>query len=240
MHFTVQIVLWTVLSGTPGISASQTTATRKAAVTPSAAEPWVGAYEAEVSYGTDLVQEAVALCFEIQNQMAVAKGDTSLGAKLDTSAAGVGSSGVAVVKGDQTPVTAADFAIQGFISDALKEAFPNDLFMGEEDGAELRADPALCGQALDLARQLRANFAQRPKQAGAENGVLSEASFLVAVDRGVEPPKGDNDGEEPARSAAGASGSWIRSMGPRASSRASSVLLDWPCAMRGAGRPCAR
>ena len=44
--------------------------------------------------------------------------------------------GVSLIKaGDDTPVTAADFAIQGMISWLLRMEFPHDRFMGEEDAA---------------------------------------------------------------------------------------------------------
>jgi 3'(2'), 5'-bisphosphate nucleotidase len=41
-------------------------------------------------------------------------------------------------KKDRSPVTIADYAAQAVICHALKEAFPNDPIVGEEDAAELR------------------------------------------------------------------------------------------------------
>ena len=39
---------------------------------------------------------------------------------------------------DRSPVTIADYASQAVICHALKEAFPDDPIVGEEDAAELR------------------------------------------------------------------------------------------------------
>ena len=43
-----------------------------------------------------------------------------------------------ISKGDRTPVTVADFGAQALISHHLKNAFPNDLLVGEEDSRLLR------------------------------------------------------------------------------------------------------
>ncbi len=45
-------------------------------------------------------------------------------------------------KDDQSPVTVADFASQAVVARALREAFPGDALVGEEDASALRADPA--------------------------------------------------------------------------------------------------
>ncbi|ERT01207.1 3'(2'),5'-bisphosphate nucleotidase [Sporothrix schenckii ATCC 58251] len=42
------------------------------------------------------------------------------------------------------PVTIGDFAIQALLTASLHAAFPNDIFVGEEDASALRADPVLC------------------------------------------------------------------------------------------------
>jgi hypothetical protein len=85
--------------------------TTSAAATPAA---WGGEFAAEAAFAASLVQGAVALCLEVQAAMAVSKGDDSLGATVSASAA---ASGIAAVKGDATPVTAADFGIQGFVAE---------------------------------------------------------------------------------------------------------------------------
>ncbi|CAK7210558.1 hypothetical protein SCUCBS95973_000825 [Sporothrix curviconia] len=42
------------------------------------------------------------------------------------------------------PVTIGDFAIQALLTCSLHAAFPDDLFVGEEDASALRSDPVLC------------------------------------------------------------------------------------------------
>ncbi|CAK7216683.1 hypothetical protein SBRCBS47491_002911 [Sporothrix bragantina] len=42
------------------------------------------------------------------------------------------------------PVTIGDFAIQALLTSSLHSAFPDDLFVGEEDASALRSDPVLC------------------------------------------------------------------------------------------------
>mmetsp|Transcript_65874 Transcript_65874/g.189538 ORF Transcript_65874/g.189538 Transcript_65874/m.189538 type:complete len:335 (-) Transcript_65874:460-1464(-) len=83
------------------------------------------------------------------------------------------STGMAYIKpGDSTPVTAADFAIQGLISTMLQEQFPNDYFMGEEDAHDLRSNEELCALALALSAKF--------------GGPSEREAFLKAVDRGLE------------------------------------------------------
>ncbi|MBD3673384.1 MAG: 3'(2'),5'-bisphosphate nucleotidase [Planctomycetaceae bacterium] len=49
-----------------------------------------------------------------------------------------GIDGEAISKDDRSPVTIADFASQAVVCRALKDAFPDDPIIGEEDAAELR------------------------------------------------------------------------------------------------------
>ncbi|CAK7233555.1 hypothetical protein SEUCBS140593_008641 [Sporothrix eucalyptigena] len=42
------------------------------------------------------------------------------------------------------PVTIGDFAIQALLTASLHAAFPDDVFVGEEDASALRTDPVLC------------------------------------------------------------------------------------------------
>ena len=120
----------------------------------------------------DIVTEAVKLCREVQSSLATAKDQAdSLGTSLKTSDDQTSSQ-----KADDTPVTAADFAIQGYFAARLKEKFPKDYFLGEEDASSLRNDPVLLGTAIDFAKRLY----------GSSVSTLSEESFLVSVDRGVE------------------------------------------------------
>jgi 3'-phosphoadenosine 5'-phosphosulfate (PAPS) 3'-phosphatase len=57
-----------------------------------------------------------------------------------TMSAGEMQKGISLLKeGDSTPVSAADFAIQGLVSEALQKSFPHDRFMGE---AAARSPPS--------------------------------------------------------------------------------------------------
>ena len=55
-----------------------------------------------------------------------------------------------VSKDDKSPVTAADFAAQALLIAALRDAFPGDRFVGEEDSRELRKDPNLVAWVYEL------------------------------------------------------------------------------------------
>jgi 3'(2'), 5'-bisphosphate nucleotidase len=46
--------------------------------------------------------------------------------------------GESILKGDRSPVTIADFGSQAIICNLIKEKFPNDIIVAEEDSAELR------------------------------------------------------------------------------------------------------
>mmetsp|Transcript_33640 Transcript_33640/g.77653 ORF Transcript_33640/g.77653 Transcript_33640/m.77653 type:complete len:332 (+) Transcript_33640:77-1072(+) len=86
-----------------------------------------------------------------------------------TSAQMEASAGLSSLKaGDGTPVTAADFAIQAIVSNALAKWFPSDAFMGEEDAGDLRTDSALRALTQRLSG-------------------LPEGEMLDAIDRGVQP-----------------------------------------------------
>lgn len=55
-----------------------------------------------------------------------------------------------VQKEDFSPVTVADFAIQALLTATIKDAFPEDRFVGEEDASDLRQNPALLNRVWDL------------------------------------------------------------------------------------------
>lgn len=55
-----------------------------------------------------------------------------------------------ISKDDRSPVTIADFAAQALIIRALRDAFPNDGFLGEEDSAVLRANRTLSTKVYEL------------------------------------------------------------------------------------------
>lgn len=55
-----------------------------------------------------------------------------------------------IEKDDLSPVTVGDFAIQALLAATLRAAFPADGFVGEEDAAEVRTNPALLDRIWDL------------------------------------------------------------------------------------------
>jgi len=143
-------------------------------------EEWAGEYAGEAKVAASLVNTAVDLCLEVQASMAVA--EASIGTQVESTEA---MSGVASVKADETPVTALDFGLQGFFSDRLLAAFPDDRFMGEEDAADLRADADLAAAALDVATKCCCE----------KEPTLAMESFLAAVDRGVQEEE-DKEGRK--------------------------------------------
>lgn len=58
-----------------------------------------------------------------------------------------------VAKEDQSPVTVADFAAQALLIAGLRQAFPDDSFVGEEDAMQLRRDPALVSAVYGLVQR---------------------------------------------------------------------------------------
>lgn len=59
-----------------------------------------------------------------------------------------------ISKADQSPVTVADFAAQALIISALRAAFPNDSFVGEETADVLREDVALRERVYQLVQSV--------------------------------------------------------------------------------------
>lgn len=55
-----------------------------------------------------------------------------------------------IAKSDASPVTVADFAAQALLISALRDAFPGDAFVGEEDSTALRADALLRERVWEL------------------------------------------------------------------------------------------
>lgn len=156
--------------------------TRLFSVPPSPLEKamaWGGELAPVVRETAMMMQCCVRLCMEVEEALGVAEADASVpGTQVrDTEAFG----GKAVVKGDQTPVTAADFAIQGFLSAALAEKYPQDRFMGEEDASALREDPALFDAAFEMAETMATEYDMS----------LTKEDFLKAVDRGLEARDSD-------------------------------------------------
>ncbi|ATY60539.1 myo-inositol-1(or 4)-monophosphatase [Cordyceps militaris] len=55
-----------------------------------------------------------------------------------------------IEKSDLSPVTVADFAVQGLLAATFKGAFPDDNFVGEEDASHLRDNEALLNRVWEL------------------------------------------------------------------------------------------
>ena len=141
-----------------------------------AAAAWGGPLASEATAAVKAVQRAMQLCNALACEMQTVDSAAD-GKQMDECDV---QQGVSFIKpGDSTPVTAADFAIQGLVSAALKATFPEDRFMGEEDAGDLRADPALCSLALKLCSDM--------------GGPSDAAAFLEAVDRGLEPSRGEKE-----------------------------------------------
>ncbi|KAK4245189.1 hypothetical protein C7999DRAFT_43265 [Corynascus novoguineensis] len=62
-----------------------------------------------------------------------------------------------LTKGDLSPVTVADFAIQALLARTLANAFPGDGFLGEESADELRQNPTLLARVLAVLAQCGAD-----------------------------------------------------------------------------------
>ena len=73
-------------------------------------------YQQELEVGLAAVRQAARVCRSVQTGIAAA----------------------AIDKQDKSPVTIADFASQAIVCRALKDAFPEDPIVGEEDSAELK------------------------------------------------------------------------------------------------------
>jgi 3'(2'), 5'-bisphosphate nucleotidase len=94
------------------------------------------AYEAERLAAVAAVRAAAELCREVQGRLVA--GDT-------------------LTKGDQSPVTIADFAAQAIVNATLTEALGDIAMVGEEDSDDLRRDGAteLRDGVVDLLRRHR-------------------------------------------------------------------------------------
>jgi 3'(2'), 5'-bisphosphate nucleotidase len=83
--------------------------------------------EQELEFAVEVVRSAVRICRSVQGQIQPGRW----------------------AKGDRTPVTVADLAVQAVVGRALHERFPDDPLMAEEDSAELSSP-----EHADLLRQV--------------------------------------------------------------------------------------
>ncbi|MCU0302431.1 MAG: 3'(2'),5'-bisphosphate nucleotidase [Thermoanaerobaculales bacterium] len=110
-------------------------------------------YTAELELARALVAEACTLTRRVQAEIV--------------------SSGESLAKGDRSPVTVADLAVQALAGSRLTGRFPDDGLLAEEDSAPLAASPTLAARVLELVR-------------GSLPG-LAPGELAEALDRGAHP-----------------------------------------------------
>lgn len=84
-----------------------------------------------------------------------------------------------MTKKDASPVTVADFASQAVINLALKDAFPNDPIVGEEDSKDLKSEggAALRGKVVDWTNEvLGTSFAEETVLEAIDHGKFAGSS----------------------------------------------------------------
>lgn len=91
-------------------------------------------YEAETEFARTLVAEACTLTRRVQEEV-VANADS-------------------LTKGDRSPVTLADLAVQAVIGRRLAERFPDDGFLAEEESSSLDASPTMAEKVGALVRSV--------------------------------------------------------------------------------------
>ena len=85
-------------------------------------------------------------------------------------------------KNDKSPVTTGDFGAQALIIHAIKNNFPSDEIVGEEDASSLRKDKDLSSQIWNLVKEVKLEDADSDSSLG---GPLSgESSMLDLIDHG--------------------------------------------------------
>jgi 3'(2'), 5'-bisphosphate nucleotidase len=90
-------------------------------------------FEREREVAFEAVREAAALCQAVQSEI-----DPDV-----------------IEKKDRTPVTVADFGSQALICHALREAFPDDPIIAEEDSTALRSNQGVMLQVTQQVQQIR-------------------------------------------------------------------------------------
>ncbi|KAG9088303.1 hypothetical protein FS749_002257 [Ceratobasidium sp. UAMH 11750] len=97
-----------------------------------------------------------------------------------------------VIKGDKSPVTVADISAQAVINTVLKNAFPDDPVIGEEDTSDLRLDTEPARLLRERIVQLASDALSPAPSANEVQGANSwglgtkptEAELLDTIDRG--------------------------------------------------------
>jgi len=115
-------------------------------------------YEKELSTAVEIVSDVCSLTRRVQD--------------------GIVAAGEAVTKGDRSPVTLADLAVQVVVSRRLGDIFGDDPLLAEEDSAALTASEGMAERVLD---EVRSHLP-----------TLTEDAMVKALDRGDH--RGDSDG----------------------------------------------
>lgn len=86
---------------------------------------------------------------QYKNELNVAIGALQKAAQLSQLIVSAKDKGV-IEKEDLSPVTVADFAVQALLTATIKNAFPEDRVVGEEDATDLRKNPILMRRVWEL------------------------------------------------------------------------------------------
>jgi 3'(2'), 5'-bisphosphate nucleotidase len=114
-------------------------------------------YEAEIGLARSVIAEACTLTRRVQDEV-VANADSH-------------------TKGDRSPVTLADLAVQAVIGHRLAERFPRDAFLAEEDSSSLDTSPSMAEKVGALVRMAVPE--------------LDKGRVAMALDRGNHPGGAD-------------------------------------------------
>ena len=84
-------------------------------------------------------------------------------------------------KDDRSPVTVADFGAQALVCQLLRETFPRDVIVAEEDSSDLRQHPAQLAQVTEYVQRFRAgaSFQQVCAWIDAGNGAVSQRYWTL-------------------------------------------------------------
>ena len=98
---------------------------------------------------------------------------------------------ISVGKDDRSPVTIADFAVQALIIDLLKQAFPGDKFIAEEDSSAIKRDLAVRSAVIDaLSAATQSPWSEQRLYDTVDLGGFSQRASRVWVLDPVDGTKG--------------------------------------------------
>lgn len=98
---------------------------------------------------------------------------------------------ISIGKDDRSPVTIADFAVQALIIDLLKQAFPGDKFIAEEDSGAIKSDLAVRSAVIDaLSAATQSSWSEQRLYDTVDLGGFSQRASRVWVLDPVDGTKG--------------------------------------------------